>query len=222
MGGDQEGGAAKKGEAYQEGVGAVGVAADFTFEAAEVAADHADGVVDMEFGGLEAYGGVGLAEHKAEFLHLGVGDDCDGSPQPYGGGGAVDHKAVDVGERHEVSAFFFGAADEYHRGDDYAVDGLATAVFPQSHLFLGGYIAFHADFPKLIPYRFLVARVHDGHEPFGSGHAYGTVSAHRLCRAGGIGKFCICSHRQDWLFSMRGEWLVPSLISAVKLANFFE
>ena len=61
---DVDGGAAEEGEADYEGVGAVGVGADFTFEASEVASDYADGVVDAEFGRRELDGGVGLAEHE--------------------------------------------------------------------------------------------------------------------------------------------------------------
>lgn len=154
-------------------MGAVRVAADFTFEAAEVAADHADGVVDMEFGGLEAYGGVGLAEHKAEFLHFGVGNHCHGASQPDGRSRAVDHKAVDVWEGDYVAALLFGAVDEDYGGDDDAVYGLAAAVAPQAYLFLCSHIIYHVDFPKLIPYCFFVARVHNCHIPFGTAHASG-------------------------------------------------
>ena len=55
---DVEEGAAEEGEADEEGVGAVGVGADFALEAGEVAADDADGVVDAELGGGELNGAV--------------------------------------------------------------------------------------------------------------------------------------------------------------------
>lgn len=53
-----DGGAAKEGEAYEEGVGAVGVGADFAFKTSEVASDYADGVVDAKFGRRELDGCV--------------------------------------------------------------------------------------------------------------------------------------------------------------------
>ena len=53
-----EEGAAEEGEADEEGVGAVGVGADFALEAGEVAADDADGVVDAELGGGKLDGAV--------------------------------------------------------------------------------------------------------------------------------------------------------------------
>lgn len=61
---DVDGGTAEEGEAYYQGVGAVGVVADFAFEASEAASDYADGVVDAEFGRRELDGSVGLAEHE--------------------------------------------------------------------------------------------------------------------------------------------------------------
>lgn len=75
VGGDVEEGAAEEGEADEEGVGAVGVGANFALEAGEVAADDADGVVDAECGGDKIHGGVGVAEHEFELLHLCLADD---------------------------------------------------------------------------------------------------------------------------------------------------
>lgn len=71
-----DGGAAEEGEADYEGVGAVGVGADFAFKAPEAASDYADGVVDAEFCRRELDGGVGLAEHEFQFLYLGIANDC--------------------------------------------------------------------------------------------------------------------------------------------------
>lgn len=73
-----EEGAAEDGETDQKGVGAVGVGADFAFEAGEVTADDADGVVDAELGGDELDRCVGVSEHEFELLHLCLADDGDG------------------------------------------------------------------------------------------------------------------------------------------------
>lgn len=65
LGIDEDGGAAEHGEADDKGVGAVGVASYLALEAAQVAADYTDGVVDVEFGGSKVDGAVGLTEHEA-------------------------------------------------------------------------------------------------------------------------------------------------------------
>lgn len=70
-----DGGAAEESEAYYQGVGAVGVVADFAFEAAKAASDDADGVVDAEFCRCELDGCVGLAEHEFKLQYLGIADD---------------------------------------------------------------------------------------------------------------------------------------------------
>ena len=80
-----------------ESLGAVGAAADFAAEAAEVAADDADVVVDAEDGGAEVDGIVTLAEHEFQFLDLGVADGGHGPAELRLTGGAVDQEAIDVG-----------------------------------------------------------------------------------------------------------------------------
>lgn len=70
------GGAAEEGEAYQKGVGAVGVGADFAYKASEVTSDYADGVVDAKFGRSELDGRVRLAEHEFQFFYFGIADNC--------------------------------------------------------------------------------------------------------------------------------------------------
>ena len=72
---DVDSGAAEEGEANHQGVGAVGVGADFAFKASKVASDYADGVVDAEFSRRELDGGVGLAEHEFQLLDFRIADD---------------------------------------------------------------------------------------------------------------------------------------------------
>ena len=79
---DVDGGTAEEGEAYYQGVGAVGVVADFAFEASEAASDYADGVVDAEFCRCELDGCVGLAEHEFKLLDFRIANDCHGVVEP--------------------------------------------------------------------------------------------------------------------------------------------
>lgn len=166
VGVDEDCGAAKEGEADDEGVGAVGVFADFAFESAEAAADHAHVVVDAEGCRDEFDGALGLSEHETHLVDFGVADDGHGLVEPAGVSRAVYHEAVDAGVIHDVAAHFFGALHEHYGGDDNSVDELASAVFPHSHFFLCGDIAFHVDFLKVVSDGFFVSRVDDGHEPF--------------------------------------------------------
>lgn len=109
---DEDGGAAEHGEADDKGVGAVGVAPYLALESAKVAADYPDGVVDVEFGGSEVDGAVGLTEHKPELINLGIADDGDGSAQRAGAHRAVDHEAIDVWESDYMAALLLGASHE--------------------------------------------------------------------------------------------------------------
>lgn len=112
---DVEEGAAEDAEADQEGVGAVAVGAYFAFEALEVAADDADGVVDAELGGDELDRGIGAAEHEFEFIHLGLADDGDGFVEAVlRTARAVDQKAEDVGEGDDAAALLLGALYKHH------------------------------------------------------------------------------------------------------------
>ena len=196
LGGDVEEGAAEEGEADEEGVGAVGVGANFAFEAGEVAADDADGVVDAECGGDKLHGGVGVAEHEFELLHLCLADDGYGFVEAVRGTArAVDKEAEDVGEGDDAAALLLAALYEYHRGDDYAVDLLAPSVCPLMHLLLDGDISFKVDFLQFIGYGFLMTGIDYCDEPFGVGYAYGAVNARGHCRIFSLGIWLICQQR---------------------------
>ena len=93
-------------------MGAVGVAPYLALESAKVATDYTDGVVDVEFGGSEVDGAVGLTEHKPELINLGIADDGDGSAQRAGAHRAVDHEAIDVWESDYMAALLLGASHE--------------------------------------------------------------------------------------------------------------
>lgn len=194
-----EEGAAEDGEADQEGVGAVGVGADFALEASEVAADDADGVVDAEVGGGKLDGAVRVAEHEPEFGHFGVADDGDGFARAVGAGGAVDEEAKDVGEGDKATALLLGAFDKHHGGDDDAVDFFAPPVCPDVHFLLDGDVGFYTEFLQFICYRLFVPGADDGNVPFGVGHAYGAVNARGHCRKIPLGMFVI--NQQRHLFS---------------------
>lgn len=175
-------GAAEHGDGDRKGVGAVGVVADPAGEAAEAAADDTDGVVGAEDGGSELYLVVGLAEHEAQGLHLGFGDYGGGGAQPVGGGHAVDQEAADVGEGDDPAPLALCAFDEYHRGDDDAVDHAPAPVLPQAHLLLCGHIAHYIDIHELVGDSLFMAGVDPGDVPFGAGYAFGAVNAPWRCR----------------------------------------
>lgn len=196
MGGDVEEGAPEDTEADEEGVGAVGVGADFALEALEVATDDADGVVDTELGWNELYGCIGVSEHKFELLHLGLADDGDRFVEAVlGAGRAVDQKAEDVGEGDDAAALLLGALYEYHRGDDHAVDFPAPPVCPLMHFLLRGDVGFNVDFLQFIGHGFFMPGVDDGYEPLGFGYAYGAVNALRHCRIFSLWIWLICQQR---------------------------
>ena len=109
-----DGGAAKEGEAYEEGVGAVGVGADFALKATEVASDYADGVVYSEFGRCKFNRGVRLAEHEFQFLYFSVANDSYRFVETTGICRTVHKKTIDLGKINDSTACFLSAFHKYH------------------------------------------------------------------------------------------------------------
>lgn len=183
-----DGGAAEEGEADEEGVGAVGIGANLALQTAEVAANHADGVVDTECSRDKLNWAVGLAEHEFQLPYLCVADDCHRLVEPPAIGRAIYHKAIDIREIDDLTALLLGTPHKNRRWYHHTVDYLAAPVGPDPHLLLSGDIRFQANTGQLVCYRPLMTGVYDGDKPFALWHAYGAVNARRHCRQNCLGK----------------------------------
>lgn len=76
FGGDGDFGCAEEVEGDGK-AGAVAFTDDLAFESCELAANNTDAVAQVEGGGGEGDGTVGIVEHEAEHVHLAVGDDSE-------------------------------------------------------------------------------------------------------------------------------------------------
>ena len=152
---------------------------DFALEAAEGAADHADAHARSEGAGDEFYGAVGGAEHEAEALKLGVGNDGGAGA---GRGGAVHQETVDAGDADGLAALGLGAVDEYGGRDDDAVDLFAAAVAPYAQFALGGDVGRESVLADGARHGVLGVMADEGHIPVGAGYASGAVNAFARCR----------------------------------------
>lgn len=76
VGGDGDFGCAKEVEGDGK-AGAVAFTDDLAFESCELTTNNTDAVAQVEGGGGEGDGTVGIVEHEAEHVHLAVGDDSE-------------------------------------------------------------------------------------------------------------------------------------------------
>lgn len=144
FGGDGDFGCAEEVEGDSK-AGAVAFTDDLAFESCKLAANNTDAVAQVERGGGEGDGTVGIVEHEAEHVHLAVGDDSEGmSSKVVGMTRFICQEVLDEGKLDDFAAFALCHVNENEVGDEHALDLLFLSGAPDAYLILSGYIGFVA------------------------------------------------------------------------------
>ena len=144
VGGDGDFGCAEKVEGDGK-AGAVAFTDDLTFESCELTTNNTDAVAQMEGGGGEGDGTVGIVEHEAEHLHLPVWDDSEGmTTEVVGMACLVGQEILDEGKLDNVEAFALCHMNENEVGNEHSLNLLFLPCAPNTHLCLGGCVGFVA------------------------------------------------------------------------------
>lgn len=129
-------------DAQGDGGGAIGLAVDVAFDAGHAACLDADLTAYLQPRGIDGDGGLGIAYHTHEVLHLGVGYAGEVGPSKAIFAGAIHQEVKDeLGFAGYLVTVGLGAADKEVAGAEDFIDLLALACAgPDAHLLLYGNI----------------------------------------------------------------------------------
>ncbi len=180
LGADLHVGAAQLGDADTDVAGFVTTETDNSTSDVITPAEDTDLFTDGEARRGELHAVLTVGQHRHQHLHLCVGNRRQTvSAELIRIRRLVGQEEMDLGEFDNLQSFLLRDSDKDILGDNWLLDLLATTVFPDMQLPLGGGKGFIAFFKEFVADGFLGTCADKGDVPafFGvAGYAYGIVS----------------------------------------------